>query len=419
MDGKTLYVRFATNIGAFKGDMAAGAASVMAFGAKVDASMSRLEQRAMANKKAIRDVGNVAGGIGLLAAAGIGVAISRYADFDKQMSAVQAATHATEGTMNALRSTALSLGASTKFSATEAAQGIEELAKAGIKADDILSGALKGSLDLAAAGDLSVASAAEIVATAKTQFGLLGSQVPHLADLLAAGAGKAQGSVQDLGAALNQSGLVVSNMGVSVEDATGSLAAFASAGLIGSDAGTSFKTAIQRLQAPMGRGAKALEEYGISAYDAQGNFVGITNVAEQLRTKLGDLTQQQRDAALAQIFGADAIRVGTIMYREGASGMQEWIDKTNDAGYAAETARIRTDNLSGDVERLGGAFDSLFIGLGSGANGPMRELVQGLDAIVSVVGALPQPVLSTLAAALALRQRSQLYHYPEERPIIG
>lgn len=402
MNGQTLYVRFATNIASFKGDMAAGAASVAAFGAKTDASMGRLEERANRNKAAIRNVGNAAGGVGLLAAAGLGVAIKKFAEFDKQMSSVAAATHAPKEELAALRAEAIKLGADTQFSATEAAQGIEELAKAGVATADILGGGLKGALDLAAAGDLSVADSAEIAATALTQFQMSGKDIPHLADLLAAGAGKAQGSVTDLGAALNQSGLVAQGMGLSIEDTTGSLAAFASAGLTGSDAGTSFKTAIQRLQAPMGRGAKALDEYGISAYDAQGNFVGITNVAEQLREKLGGLTQQQRDAALAQIFGSDAIRVGTIMYRQGAKGMQGWIDKTNDAGYAAETARLRTDNLSGDIERLGGSLDTLFIGIGGGANGPMRELVQGLDAILSVAGALPGPVLSTVAAGLAL-----------------
>jgi TP901 family phage tail tape measure protein len=402
MNGQTLYVRFATNIGAFRGQLAQGSAAVAAFGARTDASMGRLEERANRNRQAIRGIGNAAGGVGLIAAAGLGVAIKKFAEFDKQMSSVAAATHAPKEELAALRAEAIKLGADTKFSATEAAQGIEELAKAGVSTADILGGGLKGALDLAAAGDLSVADSAEIAASALTQFGLSGKDIPHLADLLAAGAGKAQGSVTDLGAALNQSGLVAAGMGLSIEDTTGSLAAFASAGLTGSDAGTSFKTAIQRLQAPMGRGKKALDEYGISAYDAQGNFVGIANVAEQLKTKLSGLTQQQKDAALAQIFGSDAIRVGTIMYKNGAKGMQGWIDKTNDAGFAAETARLRTDNLAGDVERLGGSLDTLFIGIGGGADGPMRDLVQGLDSILSAAGALPPGILSTVAAALAL-----------------
>jgi TP901 family phage tail tape measure protein len=397
--GRTLYVRLAAHLGS---GLNRGAAMVGAYGRKVDAQMASMERYAKSNQKELRSLGNVAGGFGLAAAVGVGLAVKKYAEFDKQMSSVQAATHASANEMAALRAEAIKLGADTQFSAVEAGQGIEELAKAGVSTADILGGGLKGALDLAAAGDLAVADSAEIAATALTQFGLSGKDIPHLADLLAAGAGKAQGSVTDLGAALNQSGLVAAGMGLSVEETTGSLAAFASAGLTGSDAGTSFKTAIQRLQAPMGRGAKALAEYGISAYDTQGKFVGIANVAEQLKTKLAGLTQEQKDAALAQIFGSDAIRVGTIMYKNGAKGMQAWIDKTNDAGYAAETARLRTDNLSGDIERLGGSLDSLLIGMGAGANGPMREFVQILEKLVDVAGSIPGPIKSTIVAGLLM-----------------
>jgi TP901 family phage tail tape measure protein len=97
---------------------------------------------------------------------------------------------------------------------------------------------------------LDVADAAQIAATALTQFKLEGSDIPHVADLLAAGAGKAQGSVDDLSQALNQGGLVASQAGQSIEDTTGVLAAFAAAGLIGSDAGTSLKTALIALEKP-------------------------------------------------------------------------------------------------------------------------------------------------------------------------
>ena len=200
------------------------------------------------------------------------------------MSNVAAATHETTGNMELLRAAALKAGADTAFSASEAADGIEALAKAGVSTADILNGGLTGALDLAAAGNIEVGDAAEIAATALTQFRLSGEQIPHVADLLAAGAGKAQGDVADLGQALKQSGLVASQMGLSIEDTTGSLAAFASAGLIGSDAGTSFKAMLQRLANPLGQGKKAMDELGISAYDAQGNFVGITSVPSSSRT---------------------------------------------------------------------------------------------------------------------------------------
>lgn len=400
--GQTLYVRLAVGLGDLTAGLARGSAQLSAFGARTDAQMARLETWGKRNEKQLRSLGNVAGGIGLAAGAGIAVALKRYADFDAQMSKVQAATHATKEEMAALRAEAIKQGADTQFSAVEAGQGIEELAKAGVDTAAILGGGLKGALDLAAAGSLEVGTAAEIAATAMTQFQLSGDKVPHLADLLAAGAGKAQGEVTDLGAALQQSGLIASNMGLSIEDTTGTLAAFASAGLMGSDSGTSFKTMLQRLQSPIGQSQKAFDKWGISAYDAQGNFVGITNVADQLQSKLGGLDQATRDAALTQMFGADAIRAATVLYRQGGAGIQSWIDKTNDAGYAAETARLKTDNLAGDIERLGGSVDSFLINLGSGGNGPAREFVQMLESIVDVAGEIPAPIMGAAGAGLVL-----------------
>jgi TP901 family phage tail tape measure protein len=362
-----------------------------------------------ANKKGNLDhvVDSATGlGLGLLGAAGIAVKFA--ADFDKQMSAVSAATHAGAKEMDALRGAALQAGKDTQYSATEAAKGITELSKAGVSTADILGGGLKGSLALAAAGQIDVGEAAETAASAMTQFKLSGDKIPHVADLLAAGAGKAQGSVHDLGAALNQSGLIAASTGLSIEDTTGTLAAFASAGLIGSDAGTSFKTMLQALQAPSGKTKELMNELGISAYDAQGQFVGITALAGQLRSQLGKLTPELRANAMAQIFGSDATRAANILYTQGQAGIQGWIDKTNDAGYASETAAKLTDNLAGDLERLKGSLETMAIEGGSGANSGLRVITQGVGSLVDEFGKLPPAVggtvviLAGLGGALAL-----------------
>lgn len=334
--------------------------------------------------------------LGIAGVAAFGLVVKSAADFDKQMSAVKAATHASSAEIDQLREAALQAGKSSQFSATEAADGITQLAKAGVSTADVLGGGLKGALDLAAAGQIGVSEAAETAASAMTQFKLKGDQVPHVADLLAAAAGKAQGGVHEMGAALAQSGLVAAQFGLSIEDTTGTLAAFASAGLLGSDAGTSFKTMLLALANPAEKTQKAMDAVGIAAYDAQGKFVGITGLAEQLKTKLGGLTQAQRDSTLAQIFGTDAIRAANILYTQGATGIQGWIDKTNDAGYAAETAHLQTDNLAGDIERLKGSLETLAIQAGSGANGGLRVLTQALGGMVDEFGNLPPAVGSTV-----------------------
>jgi TP901 family phage tail tape measure protein len=339
-------------------------------------------------------------GLGLVGAAGMAVKMS--ADFDKAMSGVAAATHASASEIDLLRKAALQAGKDTQFSATEAAKGITELSKAGISTANILGGGLKGALDLAAAGQLEVADAAEITASALTQFKLKGKDVPHVADLLAAAAGKAQGSVKDMGMALSQAGLVASQTGLTIEETTGGLAAFASAGLTGSDAGTSFKQMLLMLQAPSGTTRDLMDELGVSAYDAQGQFVGLTALAQQLRDKLGHLTPELRANAMAQIFGADAVRGASILYEQGGAGIQDWINKTNDAGYAAETARIQTDNLVGDLERLKGSIETLAIEAGSGANGGLRILAQAANGLVDAFSDLPPVVGNTITVLAAL-----------------
>lgn len=342
-------------------------------------------------------------GFGAVVGGGATLAVKKFADFDKAMSGVQAATHETEANMGLLRQAAIDAGADTAFSAQEAAAGIEELAKAGVSTRDVIGGGLTGALDLAAAGQLSVGESAEIAASAMTQFKLSGDQIPHLADLLAAGAGKAQGSVHDLGEALNQSGLVASATGLSIEETTGGLAAFASAGLTGSDAGTSFKTMLQRLTPQSKEAQQKFDELGISAYDAQGNFVGLTDFAGQLQTQMADLSPEARNAAMSVMFGSDAVRASNVLYEQGAKGIQGWIDQVNDAGYASETAALLQNNLAGDLEKLGGAFDTVFIQSGGAANDALRGLVQGAEAVVDVIGKIPAPVLGmgTMFAGIA------------------
>lgn len=341
------------------------------------------------NEQSINTLSRGFGVAGLAMTGFAALAVKKFADFDQAMSNVASTGEDARGSIDALREAAIQAGADTAFSATEAAAGIEELAKAGLSAEQILGGGLAGALDLAAAGSLDVADAAGYTVTALTQFGLKGSQASHVADLLAAGAGKAMGDVEDFGSALNQAGLVASQTGLTIEETTGTLAAFAQAGLLGSDAGTSFKTMLQRLSAPSGEAAALMKELGINAYDAAGEFVGMEQFAGQLTDALGDMTPAQRNAALATIFGADAVRAAAVVYSEGEGGIRDWISAVDDQGYAAETARVKMDNLKGDLEALGGSFETALIGMGEGANGPLRSLVQGVDSAVDAFGDLP------------------------------
>lgn len=346
-----------------------------------------------------------------VAATALGVAAVRMAaDFDASMSTVQANTGASADEMNQLRQAAIDAGADTIYSVTESADAINELGKAGLSTSDILSGGLSGALNLAASDGMAVGDAAELMATTLKQFNLTGAESTQVADALAAGAGKAVGSAHDLGLALNQAGLVANSMGVSMQETTGTLAAFANAGMIGSDAGTSLKTMLQRLASPTDKAQTLMDELGINVYDANGKFIGLAGAAGQLQNGLSGLSQQERNAALNTIFGADAVRAANVLYEQGAEGIDDWTKAVSQSGYAADLAAKKNDNLKGDLENLSGSFESLMTSLGEGGQGPLRSLVQTLDTLVDGFASLPAPVQQSIVLMAALVGGSVAVH---------
>lgn len=398
MPDRTVSYEFRAKYAQFTAGLGAMGKSVSDTSAKLTA----LDKNGQRMRSGLTAVGNVAGGVGLVAAAGLTVAIGAAANFEQAMSNVQAATHETSENMKTLRQAALDAGQATQYSATEAAGAIEELSKAGVSTADILSGGLSGALDLAAAGGLEVADAAEIAASALVQFKLSGDEVPHVADLLAAGAGKAQGSVQDLGYALKYAGVPAASLGISIEETTGVLAEFASAGIVGEQAGTTLRSLLLSLAAPTQKANVLLDEYGITLYDSAGKFVGLESAAQQLNEKLSGLSESQRNAALNTIFGTSAIQGAIQLYEGGGKAVADWTNKVDDQGYAADTAAIKMDNLKGDVEQLTGALETAFIGAGSGGQGPLRSLVQGATEAVNAFNKLPGPIQSSVTGLAGL-----------------
>ncbi len=342
------------------------------------------------HRRAFDEIGT--GAIAAGAAIGaIGIAaVTSFAKFDKAMSRVAAGTGAAGTSLEALRKAALDAGARTAFSATEAADAITALGKAGVSTKDILGGGLDASLSLAAAGQLEVADAAEIAATAMVQFGLKGrDNITKVADLLAAGAGKAQGEVTDLANALKYVGPVAAGLGVSIEETTGALALLASQGILSEQAGTSLRGMLQALTSPSKQAKEELDALGIQLYDNQGAFLGLSNVAGQLQGALGGMSDAQREAALGTIFGNETITAAKVIYSGGAQAVKDWTAAVSDSGYAADQARLLMDNLSGDVEELTGSLETAFIQSGSGANDGLRALTQTATDAVNVFNALP------------------------------
>jgi TP901 family phage tail tape measure protein len=322
------------------------------------------------------------------ATAGLVYATKGAADFEQALADVKAVSGATSSEMAKLQSLALEMGAKTKYSSVQAAQGIEELIKAGVSVENILKGGLKGALSLASAGNIELADAAEIAATALNAFRDDALTVPKAADILAGAANASATSVQELRLSLAAVSAVASGVGLSFNDTNVALAAFAQNGLKGSDAGTSLKTMLLNLQ-PQTKQQKELfkelglvTEQGTSAFfDANGKLKSMGEIAGLLQEKLKDMTDAQRLAAMEVLFGTDAIRAANILYKEGAEGVKKMKDEMSKV-TAEQVAAEKMNTVKGALLEFKSAVESITISIGTPFLGPIKEATKEVTAFI-------------------------------------
>lgn len=362
--------------GAQKQAASASAAAAKAAAANASAQRKQLD--------ALTTVGKGFLTFGAVAGVGFGLAVKASLEFNKQMALVGTLAKVQGAPLIALSNAALTVGQKFGYTASQVATAEAELIKAGLNTKQVLGGALTGALTLAAAAQTDVATATELTVSAMTQFGLKAGSVPHIADLLAAGADKALGSAVDLGQGLTQVGTTAHQFGFSIDETVGVLAAFAEQGQIGSRAGTELNQALLQLAAPTTQAQTAMTKYGISLYDGSGNIKTFAQLAGNLQTAFKGVSAEQRNSALATIFGSRAIRAANILYDQGAAGITAWVSKVNDAGFAAQQASGKLDSLSGDLTKLKAAFETGLIKTGDEATGALRGLVQGLTEVVNL-----------------------------------
>lgn len=353
-------------------------------------------------------------GVGGLAAGLVGFAksaVDAERAFSTNMRLIQASTKATDQQMQQLNDQAVKLGADTSFSAGEASTAMLELARAGLTTKQIMGGGVAATLTLAAAGGTDLATASTIASNAMNTFNIKARDMDKIAAALAGGANASTASVESLGQALQQVGPGATNAGLSLQETVAALAAFDSAGIKGSDAGTSLKTMLARLVPQTTKATKAMEELGLDFVKGNGEFESLTNIAGQLQARLGKLAPAQRQVALNTIFGSDASRAATGLLKEGEQGIREFIKATKDQAAAQEAAAARMGGTEGALERLSGAIETAKLRLGqelapavaAGADALGDKLVPameaGIDAGYDIAHALT-PAVSEIVEAL-------------------
>ena len=285
-------------------------------------------------------------------------AIQTAADFEVTMAQIGVATNTPVEGLTKLSDLAKQLGKDTIFSSKEAAGAMLELAKAGISPAEIQAGALDNTLSLAAASGMSLAESAIVMSAGMNTFGLEAEDTTQIVDALAGAANASSADMHDIAMAMQQVGQQASASGLTIQETTAALAAFADAGVRGSDAGTSFKVFLQRLVPGSKQASQSMNELGLTFFDANGNMKSLTEIAGQLQTQMGGLTQEMRLAEMQTIFGTDALRAANILYNEGAAGIEEYIKATSESGNAQKMADARMSGLAGALESLRGSIET-------------------------------------------------------------
>lgn len=314
-----------------------------------------------------------------LAAAGVGAAaIKITADFDEAMSKVSAISGATGDDFDKLRAKAREMGSETKFSATESAQAFTYMAMAGWDTEKMLNG-ISGVMSLAAADGLDLATTSDIVTDAMTAFGLKAEESGHFADVLAKGSSSANTNVSMLGESFKYVAPLAGALGYSVEDTTVALGLMANAGIKGSQAGTSLKTALANLTKPTAKMRTVMDEYNISIANSDGSMKSLSQIMDMLRTNLGGLGAAQQAAAATTLFGKEAMAgMLTIINasEEDYNNLTEAI--ANADGTAKKMADTMQQNLNGQLTILKSGLEEAAISIGDA----LMPLIQGLVAAV-------------------------------------
>lgn len=349
-------------------------------------------------------VGNIAANAMTKAASfatsGVSAVVTKGLDFEKTMNTLSGVTGASADVMQRFRDTAKALGNDmtlSNTSAADAAQAMTELAKAGFSVDESITAA-KGTLQLAAAAQVDAGKAAEIQANALLAFGLKADYAAKAADVLSNAANASSAEITDVAQALQSGGAVANQFGLKLEDTAAAIGLLANNGIKGSDAGTLLKSALLALTDTSNPAQGAIEELGLTVYDAQGRFVGLEKLFGQLQAASQRMTPEMYQAATTTLFGSDAARLAGIAAKDGAAGYDQMRDAMEKQGSAAKLAAAQNQGLPGVIERLKNAAETLAITLFEKVQGPLSSIGDGLTGFTNKMqDAFENPAVSQAA----------------------
>ncbi len=304
-------------------------------------------------------------------------------NFDTAMSQVAATMGTTVDKIGNVKAKAEEMGRTTKYTATEAAEGMNILAQAGLSAEEQISG-IGTVLNLASAGAMSLEESASYTAGAVKGFGDSMSNASYYADLMAKGATLANTDVRGLGEAFSGSAATAKNYGQAADSVTLSLLRLAEQNVTGSEASTALNRAMADLYTPTDDASKALDQLGVSAYKSNGEAKDFNDLVDELNGSLQGMTAEQKNNALATIFTTQGLQAFNKMTASSDATVQKfWKGIQDSSGSAAQQAATQLDNLQGDITLLSSATEGLQLAFYNTFSGTIRGAIKGITSEVS------------------------------------
>ena len=335
-------------------------------------------------------------------------AIKAGMQFQQGMANIQAVTDATSEEMGKFSGLVKEMASTTPYGIGDVTKAIEDLSKAGLTTTQIIEGGLYGALTLAAAGEIELEEAANLAARALITFKNDSLSVAEAADILVGAANKSTTSVGEIGSSFEMVSVVAANAGLTMKDTATAIAVFAQNGMAGSDAGTSLKTMLMNLTPQSAKATKYMKELGIITadganqfYDASGKMKDMAGIAEIMQNSFKGLNDEQRIHYMRTIFGQDAIRGATVLYKEGADGIRlmasaiESVDAKNVAETKWATLSTKIQIFKNNLELLSSEIFTRF-------EPAMSAIVDGATKMIDVFRKAPKGLQNLILGFLGI-----------------
>lgn len=322
--------------------------------------------------------------------------------YTSMMSEVQAISGASASEMGQLEATAREYGATTVFSASEAAEALKYMSLAGWDASQSAS-ALGGVLNLAAASGMGLGQASDMVTDYLSAFGMEASQAAYFADMLAFAQSNSNTTAEALGEAYRNSAANMHAAGQDVETTTSFLEAMANQGYKGSEAGTALAAVMRDITQKMEDGAIKIGETSVAVQDTEGNFRDLTDIMTDVENATDGMGDAQKAVALGNTFTADSLKAINFAFAEGMDKISGYEEALRGAGGTAENmAGIMNDNLSGDMANMNSAFEEMQLQVFEQMEGPLRDGAQYItDTVIPILTDWVPEAFGTLAEGAA------------------